>query len=355
MKVLKRDLRGGYALVKTECLDDLWYLSQLVEAGDLVKTRTVRRIKDKDDSVRSSGGERKTITLAVRLDRVEFQPETDMLRLGGIIEEGPEDIVSIGSHHTFNVDTDTTLTIVKDSWSESSVNQLKEAEKSSMKANVLIAVLDRGEATMGLVRQSGVRFNEVNYNVGGKYDESSGKKDSESFYIQVKEALERTDDANNLSAIIIAGPGFEKEKFRRFLEDKSSKILSKVVVDSSSMPGRSGVEEVLKRDNYAKIVDDLSSARDMKLIDKVLQEIGKDSGLAVYGPADVESAVNSGAVDVLLVLDKILMEDRARIDGMIRNVKSMQGKFHVVNSASDAGKSLASLGGMTAILRYKIS
>ena len=45
MKLLSKDLRKGYVKLTVENLDDLWYLSQIVDTGDLVKGVTFRKIK----------------------------------------------------------------------------------------------------------------------------------------------------------------------------------------------------------------------------------------------------------------------------------------------------------------------
>ena len=91
------------------------------------------------------------------------------------------------------------------------------------------------------------------------------------------------------------------------------------------------------------------------MVHKILEEIGKDSGLVAYGPKDVETAVNTGAVDKLLVCNNVFLKDRNKIEGLMNTVKSTGGDIHIVNHESEAGKQLNSLGGMAAFLRFRIS
>ena len=83
MRVLKKDLRTGIVKLATESLDDLWYLSHLINAGDVIRSKTQRRIKDGDDR-RSKGGQRKTITVSLTVENVSFDPKKGVLRLSGL-------------------------------------------------------------------------------------------------------------------------------------------------------------------------------------------------------------------------------------------------------------------------------
>jgi protein pelota len=98
----------------------------------------------------------------------------------------------------------------------------------------------------------------------------------------------------------------------------------------------------------------LSSARDIKLLEKLLEHIGKGSGLATYGKEQVKRAVDFGAVEMLLVTDAYFMENRGPLGDAFERVKSSGGLFHMMNHESEAGSQLESLGGIAALLRFKV-
>ena len=52
MKIIHSDLKKGEIKVKAENLDDLWYLSQIIEKNDFIKGRTFRKIKIGEDTER---------------------------------------------------------------------------------------------------------------------------------------------------------------------------------------------------------------------------------------------------------------------------------------------------------------
>jgi protein pelota len=89
-------------------------------------------------------------------------------------------------------------------------------------------------------------------------------------------------------------------------------------------------------------------------MEEVLKEIGKDSGLAVYGPKEVEDAGNAGAVLKLLVCDDFFLRNRKRVGELMEAVGSARGDVHLMNHVGEAGRQLSSIGGIAALLRYKL-
>ncbi len=87
--------------LKVENLDDLWYLSQIIDIGDLISGKTTRKIK-KESGINIKVF-KKTTTLLIRVSKVEFHKTTLVLRVSGTIEEEKEDM-SKGSHHTINIE-----------------------------------------------------------------------------------------------------------------------------------------------------------------------------------------------------------------------------------------------------------
>lgn len=355
MKIIHKDLRHGRLTVAIENLDDLWYLSSVICPGDLVSAKTERRVKAKDDMERAGKSERVTVTITLRVEKADFKLETDTFRLTGVIVEGPEDIVSTGSHHTINVERDTVLTIIKERWHSSDLDRLHEAEKSALRPKILIAVIDEGDAEIALVRESKIERFDLSAAIGGKYDTRGRSERKQEFYRQTTEALEHILSKENVSGIILAGAGFEKENYYRYLAEKRPDLARIAVLENIGSHGEAGVNEVMKRSKAKGIGEEINAAKDVRMLSGVLEELGRESGLAVYGIADTESAASGGAVDTLLVCDDLFIKNRDRVGEIMQNVKNARGHVHILNHAGDAGKQLASLGGIAAVLRYRIS
>jgi len=65
MKLLKTDRGEGYANIRIENKDDLWYLKDIIGKGDEVKAFTRRTKLD--------GREKKACTLSLEVEKTEYQ------------------------------------------------------------------------------------------------------------------------------------------------------------------------------------------------------------------------------------------------------------------------------------------
>lgn len=354
MKFIYRNLRHGTVKLMIENLDDLWYLSQVVQNGDLVGGKTTRRIKGKETSIRGEKGEKKVIRLSIRVEKTKFKSDLNAFRIIGRIEQCPEDLISIGSHHTFNVTKNTVLTIKKGRWSRFDLDILTEAQKATLRPKLIIAVIDDGDANIGLVRESKIEYYEISVTIGGKYHIKGRESRKLEFYHQVAKFLSDISSRENISMIIIAGTGFGPENFHRFISEKYPKLAKDSVVEHIGSHGRSGIGEVLKRSTVGKIMDDLNTAREARLIEMLLGHIGKDSGLECYGESDVQNAARLSAIETLLISDDFFLKNRDRIESLMRNVKNARGSIHILNHENEAGQQLNALGGIAGVLRFKI-
>src|SRR3989304_7591185 len=110
LKVLYQNAKLGEIRLRADTLDDLWHLRHIVAPGDLVEMSTFRR----DDSATSdtskpTRGDKRRVTLGVRVEAVEFQAFTDRLRLSGKIETGPG---GFGPHPTLTIPPPDAPTII---------------------------------------------------------------------------------------------------------------------------------------------------------------------------------------------------------------------------------------------------
>jgi len=86
--------------------------------------------------------------------------------------------------------------------------------------------------------------------------------------------------------------------------------------------------------------------------------VAKGDGLAAYGDKEVERAAQYGAIQNLLITDKKLREgtdeQRRWIDQLIHDSEKTRAAFNVVSTEHPAGDQLQHLGGIAAILRFKV-
>ncbi|MBI2660929.1 hypothetical protein HYX09_01535 [Candidatus Woesearchaeota archaeon] len=111
MKIIHSDFRKGEVKVKIDNLDDLWYLSCIIEPGDYVKGRTLRKIKIERGDDKSSDSVKKPVFMKIKAEKIDFGSDSS-LRVTGIITEAPEDI-PLGSHHSFALEENSIISIAQ--------------------------------------------------------------------------------------------------------------------------------------------------------------------------------------------------------------------------------------------------
>ena len=353
MKIGYQNQKEGIIEVIPETLDDLWHLSHIVEEGDYVTSKTTRRIQDTTgDKLRSDRGVKKTFTLEVNVESISFHMFTGKLRLTGSITKGPEDLIPLGSHHTLEVKLNTPLKIRKEKWSKWTMDRLNQAIKASKKLSAIIILIEDDTATFGLIRQYGLEYyGPIIGNISGKQVlDKNRSKNLVKFYQSIVKSLFKFNDIQN---IVIAGPGFWKNDFFKFLQDNYPEIADKSILESTGSGGRVGIQEVLRKGTVEKLSAENRIAFEMKDVNNLLTLLSTNHELVVYGKSQVENAVNMGAVKKLLVRDLNIRSDN--LEKIMDLTENMGGEVTIISSEHEGGEQLQALGGVAAVLRYPIS
>ena len=345
MRVLKKNLRGdeGEIALLPESLDDLWHLQHIVSRGDLVFALTHRKAPAIADKARPEKMERKPVRLGVKIEDVEFHMYSNWLRLHGRIVSG----MDVGQYHTLNIEVGTDLSILKYHWRPDILARIDEAVAESQRPKVVIALIEEGEASIGVLRQFGVQMAAEIRQGSGK---GSGEDTRSGFLREVAAAIDQT--AQEGADVILAGPGFTKEDLKKVIDSTNPDLAGRIAMDDTSSIGRSGFQEVLRRGAVKSVLESSRIAREAKLIEELFREIATD-GRAAYGRKEVETARNYGAIESLLVLDELARW--GSLDEIMREVADARGRVVIFSSEFEPGDRLRSLGGVAALLRFKIA
>jgi protein pelota len=254
--------------------------------------------------------------------------------------------MDVGAYHTLNIEVGTDLSILKYHWRPDLLARIDEAVAESQRPKVVLALVEEGEATIGILRQFGVQMAAELRMGSGK---GSGEDTRATFMRDVADAIDQT--AQDGAEVILAGPGFAKEDLKKVIDSSYPELAKRIAMDDASSIGRSGFQEVLRRGAVKSVLESSRIAREAKLIEDLFREIAKD-GKAAYGIKEVQTALNYGAIETLLVLDELAR--RGRVDGTMREVGNARGKVVIFSSEFEPGERLRSLGGVAALLRFKI-
>jgi protein pelota len=150
----------------------------------------------------------------------------------------------------------------------------------------------------------------------------------------------------------LAGPGFIKEDLKKVIDSTYPDLAKRIAMDDASSIGMSGFQEVLRRGAVGRVLENSRLAQETKLIYVLFKEIATN-GKAAYGLKEVQSAADYGAVEHLLVLDELAR--RREMDQLMRDISNARGKVVIFSSEFEPGERLRALGGVAALLRFKIA
>ncbi len=350
MKILKSHLKKGEITVQVQTLDDLWYLSQIIEPGDLIKGRTLRKIQAKGKEERASEAVKKPIWITLNAEKVEFHKYSNILRVSGMITEAPEDVPK--AHHTFNFEEGTIATIIKDKWYNYQLDRIKEAT-SKKNLHTIICVFDREEAIFAVLQEQGYK---VLSEIKGQVEKKAQKTETKNFYKEIISLLSEYAERYKAEHIILSSPSFWKEELLKELGH--DEIKSKVVLATCSNVN-GGINETLRRPELKEVLKQERTAKEENLVEQLFAEISKQ-GMAAYGLKEVGQAAEAGAVKMLILTDELIHKARqenrfARIEGLMKTTDKAKGEVYIINSENEPGKRLDALGGIGALLRYKVN
>jgi len=327
------DLKHDTGWLQPENLDDLWLLSTIITPGSLITARTLRTIEIRRGEEKEKVGKR-PVTLTIEAQKIELN---QTLRLGGKIVESPPEIPH--GWHTIEVKPGIQIKVVK-KWKLWEIDKIKAAAKAAVP--VLVCILDEREADIWLIKERSKHLAHIKA-IGVGKEELKNKRPE--FYGEIISALKRSPEAKH---IIVAGPGFEKENILKFIKAREKELSKKITIDSVSHTGTPGLHELIKRKTLERVLKESRLTEEVELVESFFEQLAKGGNVA-YGPKEISTLAEVGAVELLLISDKKVRE----FEQIMETVEKMKGKIKIVSSQHPAGERLLGIGGIAAILRFK--
>lgn len=352
MKLKGKNLRQGTIKVTAESPDDLWYLSQVIDEGDIVRSRTIRKIAiEKSEGERKGQVRKQPMALSIQVQKIEYHQDT--LRLLGPIVDGPAEVPR-GEHHSFSIVQNTELTIQKKRWLSFQLDRIDSACKEEG-PDILVVLLDREEALFARLRRYGYDIlSRIKGSVHKKEPKAGAKGD---FYEQITKALLEYDARYSPSQIIVASPAFWAEEYQKSI--MGNPLEKKIIRASCSSSEEPAISEVLRRPETAHALLQDRYSKEIMRVERLLEVIAK-GGAAAYGLREVRDAGNAGAISEILLTDAFIQNMRNdgkyhELESLLHSAESQKARIVMISSSHDAGRKLDGLGGIASLLRYRIS
>ena len=351
------NLKKGIVKLIPESMDDLWHLYNIIYPNDEVYMQSTREIKQTSEYSRPQKPKRISVFLGIKVQRISWDKTLNRLRVHGTICHAPEDLVGLGSHHTLNVTVNKPLTIVKPKWHKHHLERLERASQTAAPAIILLSIDDEGYC-IATLRQFGLEV-KIEESAGLPSKRQAGRRE-EALKALYKGALNALNEIwkESKNKIVILGVGFVKNGFVKYIRDKAPEIAKSIIdVKSVNNSGLAGIKEALRSGILAKALKHIRIVEETKVVEEILERLGKDQPVA-YGLEEVKLASGYGAIEKLVITDVKLREaadeERLELEDLMKEVEEKGGKIIIISAEHEAGKKLASLGGIAATLRYPI-
>ena len=328
MKILDFHEKQNEITLKVENLNDLWTLYNVIFKNDKVAARTQRRVVLKE----GSKGERKTMFLKLDIEDLSFHEFSNRLRLKGKIIEGPEDFVSYGTYHTFNIEMGQKLTITKEKWLKNELRRLKESSKFETNFIIFIIAIETGLATLAIITNfSHNRITTIKKTIPGKrYEQTHRNKAYMEFFEDIKKVLEENLKNTEVNLVIVCGPGNIRDRFIKYIKESlESKYVSNIKSIHASSGTESAILETLKSKDLAKLKSKVKILQETEKIEEIFKLFNTEPDLISIGINENSEASERGAVKQLFVADLLIRgtskTQKLKIEGIITNVENSGG------------------------------
>lgn len=223
-----------------------------------------------------------------------------------------------------------------------------------------LVVIERNEATIGLLVGKKIKIlrNFESYipgktNKGGqsaarfaRIREGMAKE----FFRKIAEAVkDEFFNLKNLKGILVGGPGPTKEDFLKEGQLVTALKEKVIAVKDIGYADEHGLELLV--DVSKDVLADQEITKEKDLLENFFNKLGKDKDKTVYKIEEVKKALEMGAVDTLYLSKKLKKEEMQDLENL---AKKTSVKIEIISNETEEGIQFYNLGGVGAILRFKI-
>eukprot|EP00768_Dysnectes_brevis_P004971 gnl/Dysnectes_brevis/3595_a4573_1050.p1 GENE.gnl/Dysnectes_brevis/3595_a4573_1050~~gnl/Dysnectes_brevis/3595_a4573_1050.p1 ORF type:complete len:386 (-),score=90.22 gnl/Dysnectes_brevis/3595_a4573_1050:102-1259(-) len=367
MKLLKEKVNEECYGTITLCIErntDLYTLWKIIREGNHVTSTTFRKVvKERADGSKSV--QRKKLKVRLYTTSTTYLVEEEKLKVQGK-NTTPCDFIPLGSAHTLNISTMTTLTIEK-VWSPLERRLVSKACDLSERCDVVLAVLTRdGVGRIALLDDESTHEKaRVEQSIPKKSRTNQEKilKAKGLFFDKVVTVLKQHVRADRVRVLLIGGAAEVAEKFAshiKGLQIDPFRSLEAIIWGRTASPLPSGaIRELLRDPRVASRLGESRWAQEARELEEFRRVFSTAPDLALYAPGYIRQAmVQPHAIKTLLVSESLLLSDdldvRAETELWIETASTAGAAVHVMGTEHAAGKQLVQFGGVASVLNYGV-
>tara|TARA_Y100000310_G_scaffold344780_1_gene459461 strand:- start:1846 stop:2937 length:1092 start_codon:yes stop_codon:yes gene_type:complete len=223
-----------------------------------------------------------------------------------------------------------------------------------------LIVIDRREGNIGLLKgTSVVELAGFTSDVPGKTTKGGQSQQryarlrdiaAADFFKKVAEAVNKEFlEMKNLKGILLGGPGPTKEDFLNgsYLNNElKKKVLG---VKDLGYTGDVGLQELVSKSQDLLAKEAITQEK--QVMEEFFKLLNTDDAKVAYGEKEVLSALDAGAVKILLVSEDF---DEDKVESFERKADETSAEVKFISTDTQEGAQLVDLGGIAAILRFAL-
>jgi protein pelota len=283
---LSKDSSGSLKLMAQEP-EDMWHLYNLIAVGDALCCSTFRKVVS-SSTTGSTTAQKVRLVLEIRIETIEFDVQTQTIRIGGPNEKENEH-VKMGQYHTMEVAMHRAFTLSKPCWDRMFLDRVAQACNPATSAEVAAVVMQQGIANVCLITQHMTLVRQkIDVSVPRKRMGSTTRHDKAvvRFYDAICDAVKRHVDFKVVKCVIFASPGFVKDDvakhlFARALREggdwkEITENKSKFILCHSSSGFKHALREAMQDPGVQAKIADTKAFDDTRALDQFFEMFNHD-------------------------------------------------------------------------------
>lgn len=361
VKEVKGSAGKAYFLVPQDA-DDLFSIRRVLSSDDLVAANTTRVVKQEKEYSRPDRGERISVKVWLRVESLGFDKMVDRLRIKGIISSASSELVPRASHHSLTIGVGDTITIEKKrDWLAYEKNILQRFSDASL---YLLVAVDLQECAVAKLSGThlGIVPNIYSGQSGKRYHvQTSRTSEPEQYFDEIikviKSQLSAEDIEHITDKMIIFGPGETKKRLYNFLVRKDTNLANLAsVIEGIDVAGEDGILLFVRSPRLKEVMENSKISTVLSLLDDVMRFVSKGENRFAMGFADVAKAAAMRAIESVIFSSSIFgTVEEDELVKLLNTIESQGASAFAIDSSTDIGMRVSSLGGIVSVLRYQIN
>jgi protein pelota len=360
VKEVKGSAGKAYFLIPQDP-DDLFSIRRILSRDDLVIATTTRVVKQEKEYSRPDRGERISVKVWLRVDSLGFDKMVDRLRIRGIISNASSELVPRGSHHSLTLGIGDNITIEKKrDWLPYEKNIIHRFSDASL---YFLVAVDLQECAVAKLSGThlGIIPNIYSGHSGKRYHVQTSKTgEPEQFFDEIinilKSQLSAEDIEHTTDKVIIFGPGETKKRLYNFLvlKEKNLSYLASVI-EGIDVAGEDGILLFVRSPRMKEVMENSKISTVLSLLDEIMIFVNRGENRFAMGFGDVAKAAAMRAVESVIFSSSIFgTVEEDELVKLLNTIESQGASAFAIDSSTDIGMRVSSLGGIVSILRYQI-